>query len=91
MGVPLPNTFKQFMTPLYSSIKRSFCRPHHVLFPAEIPNGKLVIQGKPSNDFHPCMPLSKSVVRSSHDTRDKLLVNFDPTAYFLRDLKCAYR
>uniref|UniRef100_M8B632 Nucleolar protein 6 n=1 Tax=Aegilops tauschii TaxID=37682 RepID=M8B632_AEGTA len=52
--------------------------------------GKLVIQGKPSNDFHPYMPLSKSVVRSLHDTRDKLLVNFDPTAYFLRDLKCAF-
>ncbi|KAF7057819.1 hypothetical protein CFC21_064998 [Triticum aestivum] len=85
-----------FRTPLsnYDAVillhKEKLCRPHHVLFPAEIPNGKLVIQGKPSNDFHPCMPLSKSVVRSLHDTRDKLLVNFDPTAYFLRDLKCAF-
>ncbi|VAI29530.1 unnamed protein product [Triticum turgidum subsp. durum] len=85
-----------FRTPLsnYDAVillhKEKLCRPHHVLFPAEIPNGKLVIQGKPSNDFHPYMPLSKSVVRSLHDTRDKLLVNFDPTAYFLRDLKCAF-
>ncbi|KAM3273556.1 hypothetical protein ACQJBY_043026 [Aegilops geniculata] len=85
-----------FRTPLsnYDAVillrKEKLCRPHHVLFPAEIPNGKFVIQGKPSNDFHPYMPLSKSVVRSLHDTRDKLLVNFDPTACFLRDLKCAF-
>ena len=44
----------------------------------------MVIRGNPSNDFHPYMPLSKSIVGSS---RDKLLVNFDPTACFLRDLK----
>jgi U3 small nucleolar RNA-associated protein 22 len=67
--------------------QEKLCRPHHVLFPAETPNGKLVIKGNPSNDFHPYMQLSTSTVRSS---RDKLLVNFDPTAYFLRDLKCAF-
>jgi hypothetical protein len=46
--------------------------------------GKMVIKGNPSNDFHPYMPLSQSVVRSS---REKLLVNFDPAACFLQDLK----
>ncbi|KAM0914789.1 hypothetical protein ACQ4PT_011270 [Festuca glaucescens] len=83
-----------FQTPLsnYDAVillhQEKLCRPHHVLFPpAETPNGKMVIKGNPSNDFHPYMPLSKSVVRSS---RDKLLVNFDPTACFLRDLKCAF-
>jgi len=47
----------------------------------------LVIWGKPSKDFHPYMPLNKGAVKSLHDARDKLLVNFDPTTYFLRDLK----
>jgi hypothetical protein len=49
--------------------------------------GKMVIRGKPSKDFHPYMPLNKGAVKSLHDARDKLLVNFDPTAYFVRDLK----
>jgi hypothetical protein len=49
--------------------------------------GKMVIWGKPSKDFHPYMPLNKGAVKSLHDARDKLLVNFDPTAYFVRDLK----
>jgi len=66
------------------------CCPSHVLFPAETPNGKLVIWGKPSKDFHPYMPLNKGAVKSLHDARDKLLVNFDPTTYFLRDLKGAF-
>ncbi|KAG2615037.1 hypothetical protein PVAP13_3NG027500 [Panicum virgatum] len=65
------------------------CCPSHVLFPAETPNGKLVIWGKPSKDFHPYMPLNKGAVKSLHDARDKLLVNFDPITYFLRDLKGA--
>ncbi|CAM0950126.1 unnamed protein product [Alopecurus aequalis] len=82
-----------FQTPLsnYDAVillhQEKLCRPHHVLFPAETPNGSLVIMGNPSNDFHPYMPISRSVLKSS---RDKLLVNFDPTAYFLRDLKCAF-
>ncbi|KAG2623176.1 hypothetical protein PVAP13_3KG040362 [Panicum virgatum] len=66
------------------------CCPSHVLFPAETPNGKLVIWGKPSKDFHPYMPLNKGAVKSLHDAREKLLVNFDPTTYFLRDLKGAF-
>ncbi|CAN6335656.1 unnamed protein product [Urochloa humidicola] len=85
-----------FRTPMsnYDAIvllhQEKLCRPHHVLFPAEAPNGKLVIWGKPSKDFHPYMPLHKGAVKSLHDARDKLLVNFDPTTYFLRDLKCAF-
>uniref|UniRef100_J3NBP4 Nucleolar protein 6 n=2 Tax=Oryza brachyantha TaxID=4533 RepID=J3NBP4_ORYBR len=85
-----------FRTPLsnYDAVillhQEKLSRPHHVLFPAETPNGKLVICGKPSKDFHPYMPLNKGVVKSLHDAREKLLVNFDPTTYFLRDLKCAF-
>lgn len=33
------------------------------------------------------MPLNKAAVKNLHDARDKLLVNFDPTTYFVRDLK----
>ncbi|ONM34012.1 hypothetical protein ZEAMMB73_Zm00001d041900 [Zea mays] len=52
--------------------------------------GKLVVWGKPSKDFCPYMPLNKGAVKGLHDAREKLLVNFDPTTYFLRDLKCAF-
>ncbi|KAJ1264900.1 hypothetical protein BS78_08G037300 [Paspalum vaginatum] len=85
-----------FRTPMsnYDAVvllhQEKLCRPRHVLFPAETPNGKLVIWGKPSKDFHPYIPLYKGAVKSLHDARDKLLVNFDPTTYFLRDLKCAF-
>ncbi|KAF0889199.1 hypothetical protein E2562_022458 [Oryza meyeriana var. granulata] len=97
LGQPSQYTWEcVFRTPLsnYDAVvllhQEKLCRPHHVLFPAETPNGKLVICGKPSKDFHPYMPLNKGIVKSLHDARDKLLVNFDPTSYFLRDLKCAF-
>lgn len=48
--------------------------------------GRLVICGKPSKDFNPCMPL-RGAMKSLEDARDKLLVNFDPTTCFLEDLK----
>ncbi|KAK3150553.1 hypothetical protein QOZ80_3AG0234690 [Eleusine coracana subsp. coracana] len=85
-----------FQTPMnnYDAVvllhQEKLCDPQHVLFPAETPNGKLVTWGKPSKDFHSYMPLNKGTVKSLHDARDKLLVNFDPTAYFVRDLKCAF-
>ncbi|KAG8093698.1 hypothetical protein GUJ93_ZPchr0012g20382 [Zizania palustris] len=85
-----------FRTPLsnYDAVillhQEKLCRPHHVLFPAETPNGKLVIRGKPSKDFHPYIPLNRADVKSLHDARDKVLVNFNPTTFFLRDLKCAF-
>uniref|UniRef100_A0A0E0MK29 Nucleolar protein 6 n=1 Tax=Oryza punctata TaxID=4537 RepID=A0A0E0MK29_ORYPU len=85
-----------FRTPLsnYDAVvllhQEKLCRPHQVLFPAETPTGKLVICGKPSKDFHPYMPLNKGVVKSLHDAREKILVNFDPTTYFLRDLKSVF-
>ncbi|CAD6334079.1 unnamed protein product [Miscanthus lutarioriparius] len=51
---------------------------------------ELVVWGKPSKDFCPYTPLNKGAVKGLHDAREKLLVNFDPTTYFLRDLKCAF-
>ncbi|CAD6334060.1 unnamed protein product [Miscanthus lutarioriparius] len=85
-----------FRTPMsnYDAVillhQEKLCCPHHVLFPAETPDGKLVVWGKPSKDFCPYMPLNKGAVKGLHDAREKLLVNFDPTTYFLRDLKCAF-
>lgn len=85
-----------FRTPMsnYDAVillhQEKLCCPHHVLFPAENPDGKLVVWGKPSKDFCPYMPLNKGAVKGLHDAREKLLVNFDPTTYFLRDLKCAF-
>ncbi|XP_062202451.1 uncharacterized protein LOC133904855 isoform X2 [Phragmites australis] len=85
-----------FRTPMsnYDAVvllhQEKLCRPHHVLFPSETPNGKLVIWGKPSKDFHPYMSLNKGAAKSMHDARDKLLVNFDPTTYFLQDVKCTF-
>ncbi|XP_066359298.1 uncharacterized protein [Miscanthus floridulus] len=85
-----------FRTPMsnYDAVillhREKLCCPHHVLFPAETPDGKLVVWGKPSKDFRPYMPLNKGAVKGLHDARDKLLVNFDPTTYFLRDLKCEF-
>ncbi|PKA50392.1 hypothetical protein AXF42_Ash013481 [Apostasia shenzhenica] len=60
--------------------------PHRLLFPTAISHGKTVIQGKASKDFHPLMELS-GAAQSFDDARSKLLVNFDPTRFFLEDLK----
>ncbi|XP_008790387.2 nucleolar protein 6 [Phoenix dactylifera] len=60
--------------------------PRRLLFPAEINNGKHVIWGKASKDFHPYMPLG-GALKSLEDARNKLLVNFDPIRYLFEDLK----
>ncbi|XP_020099122.1 nucleolar protein 6 isoform X1 [Ananas comosus] len=81
-----------FRTPLnnYDAVvllhRDKLSRPRHLLFPAEVQSGKLVICGKPSKAFNPYMPL-RGAVKSLEDARDKLLVNFDPTTCFLEDLK----
>lgn len=59
--------------------------PHHLLFPAVVDFGKLVICGKASNLFHPYTTLNG--VQSLEEARNKLMVGFDPTRCFLEDLK----
>ncbi|XP_078173344.1 nucleolar protein isoform X1 [Carex rostrata] len=64
-------------------------QPQHLLFPSQQPKGKLVTWGKPSKDFNCYLPL-KGGTKSLMEARDKILVNFDPTRYFLRDLQSEF-
>lgn len=48
--------------------------------------GKHILQGKQSKDFDPFIRLG-GAAQSVEDARSKLLVNFDPTMFFLEDLK----
>ncbi|KAJ1692881.1 hypothetical protein LUZ63_009579 [Rhynchospora breviuscula] len=64
-------------------------QPQHLLFPSEQPKGKLVTWGKPSKDFNCYVPL-KGGTESLMEVRDKILVNFDPTQYFLHDLQSQF-
>ncbi|XP_042444358.1 nucleolar protein 6-like isoform X1 [Zingiber officinale] len=59
--------------------------PQHLLFPAVVDFGKLVICGKASNLFLPYTTLDG--VQSLEEARNKLMVGFDPTRCFLEDLK----
>ncbi|XP_042442836.1 nucleolar protein 6-like [Zingiber officinale] len=59
--------------------------PQHLLFPAVVDFGKLVICGKASNLFLPYTTLDG--VQSLEEARNKLMVGFDPTRCFLQDLK----
>lgn len=60
--------------------------PQRLLFPAEVNHGKHVIRGKASKHFQPYTVLGNGL-KSLEDARSKLLVDFDPTRYFLEDLK----
>ncbi|KAI0493308.1 hypothetical protein KFK09_027585 [Dendrobium nobile] len=60
--------------------------PQRLLFPSSISHGKHVIQGKAGEDFNPFIQLGGGAAQSFEDARSKLLVNFDPTLFFLEDL-----
>ncbi|KAG0485396.1 hypothetical protein HPP92_009475 [Vanilla planifolia] len=60
--------------------------PRRLLFPNEISLGKQIIQEKASKEFKPFLELD-NIVECSDDARSKLLVNFDPSRFFLLDLK----
>ncbi|ONK58586.1 uncharacterized protein A4U43_C09F14590 [Asparagus officinalis] len=81
-----------FRTPLnkYDAIvllhRDKLSYPQRLLFPAEVNHGKHVIWGKANKDFQPYMTL-RNALRSLEDARNGLLVDFDPTRYFLEDLK----
>ncbi|KAJ3674070.1 hypothetical protein LUZ60_006062 [Juncus effusus] len=93
-GAPGPFNWECiFKTPLnnYDAVvilhSDKLARPHHLLFPSDPPNGnKLITWGKPSKEFHSYQTL-RGGTESSESLRERLLVNFDPTNYFLRDLK----
>ncbi|XP_068637494.1 uncharacterized protein [Aristolochia californica] len=57
-----------------------------LLFPAEINQGKCVVQGKASKGFQSSLSLGNSNY-TLEEARKKLLVNFDPLRCFVEDLK----
>ncbi|KAJ0961338.1 hypothetical protein J5N97_000600 [Dioscorea zingiberensis] len=59
--------------------------PHQVLFPTDMNQGKHVIWGNASNDFHAYISLGGSI-KSLEDARDRLMINFDPTRCLLEDI-----
>lgn len=62
------------------------CYPQRLLFPTEVDHGKHVIKGKASKEFYPYMAFGNAL-QSLEEARTKLMVDFDPTNYFLEDLK----
>ncbi|KAK1287468.1 hypothetical protein QJS10_CPB19g00575 [Acorus calamus] len=84
-----------FRTPLnnYDAVillhKEKLPFPQRLLFPAEMNQGKKVIQGKASKDFQPYMSVWRTN-ESLEEARNKLMVNFDPTRCFLEDLQTEF-
>ncbi|KAK1324081.1 hypothetical protein QJS10_CPA02g01160 [Acorus calamus] len=84
-----------FRTPLnnYDAVillhKEKLPFPQRLLFPAEMTQGKKVIQGKASKDFQPYMSVWRTN-ESLEEARNKLMVNFDPTRCFLEDLQTEF-
>ncbi|XP_010533807.1 PREDICTED: nucleolar protein 6 [Tarenaya hassleriana] len=60
--------------------------PQRLLFPSELNQGKHVARGKASNAFHPFL-LHRDSKRSPGELKDKLMVNFEPTECFVRELQ----
>ncbi|KAJ6849210.1 nucleolar protein 6-like [Iris pallida] len=64
------------------------CYPQRLLFPTGVDHGKQVIQGKTSKEFYPYMAFGNAL-KSLEEAKTKLMVDFDPTNYFLEDLKAS--
>ncbi|KAJ7944284.1 Nucleolar protein 6 [Quillaja saponaria] len=60
--------------------------PQRLLFPSEVAYGKHVATGNPSKAFHPFL-LPGDLKGSPEELRNKLLVDFDPLNFFVRDLE----
>ncbi|XP_058112388.1 uncharacterized protein LOC131255639 isoform X1 [Magnolia sinica] len=81
-----------FRTPLnnYDAVillhKDKLPYPQRLLFLSEMNQGRRVIQGNASKDFHPYISLVNKQ-QSFEEIRNKLMVNFDPTSCFVEDLK----
>ncbi|KAL6005249.1 hypothetical protein ACLOJK_005811 [Asimina triloba] len=60
--------------------------PQRLLFSSEMNQGRCVVQGNASKDFHPYISLVNRQQRFE-EMRNKLMVNFDPTRCFVEDLK----
>ncbi|XLR10635.1 hypothetical protein S83_038573 [Arachis hypogaea] len=81
-----------FRTPLnnYDAIillhKDKLPYPQRLLFPSEADNGKLIARGHASKSFQPFL-LPKDLKGKPAALKNKLLIDFDPSRFFVRDLE----
>ncbi|KAL3039003.1 hypothetical protein AAZX31_01G163500 [Glycine max] len=81
-----------FRTPLnnYDAViflhKDKLPYPQRLLFPSEVNHGTHVAEGQASKCFQPFL-LPKDLKGRPEELRNKLLVDFDPSKCFIRDLK----
>ncbi|KAK8923513.1 hypothetical protein KSP39_PZI019873 [Platanthera zijinensis] len=61
--------------------------PHHLLFPSTISHGRPVIHGSASKDFQSFIEQHDGGSAQRFVDASQLLVNFDPTRFFLENLK----
>ncbi|XP_059623649.1 uncharacterized protein LOC132266698 [Cornus florida] len=69
--------------------------PQRLLFPSEMNQGRHVVRGNASKNFHPfILPVgtngSLEELRSLEELKDKLMVDFDPQRYFVGDLEASF-
>ncbi|XP_028775663.1 nucleolar protein 6 isoform X2 [Neltuma alba] len=60
--------------------------PQRLLFPSEVAHGKLVVRGHASKCFQPVL-LPRDLKGRPEEVKSKLLVDFDPLRFFIRDLE----
>ncbi|XP_061342356.1 uncharacterized protein LOC133288574 isoform X3 [Gastrolobium bilobum] len=81
-----------FRTPLtnYDAIillhKDKLPYPHRLLFTSEVDHGTHVARGHASKCFQPFL-LPRDLKGKSEELKNKLLVDFDPSRFFIRDLE----
>ncbi|CAJ1930137.1 unnamed protein product [Sphenostylis stenocarpa] len=83
-----------FRTPLnnYDAViilhKDKLPYPQRLLFPSDVNHGTHVAEGQPSKCFQPFL-LPKDLKGRPEELKNKLLVDFDPSKCFIRDLKAS--
>ncbi|KAK7406701.1 hypothetical protein VNO78_08331 [Psophocarpus tetragonolobus] len=81
-----------FRTPLnnYDAViilhKDKLPYPQRLLFTSEVDHGSRVAEGRSSNCFQPFL-LPKDLKGRPEELKNKLLIDFDPSKFFIRDLK----
>ncbi|MED6181320.1 hypothetical protein PIB30_018258 [Stylosanthes scabra] len=82
-----------FRTPLsnYDAIillhKDKLPYPQRLLFPSEADNGKIIARGNPSKSFQPFLLPKDLKNKPAEALKNKLLIDFDPSRFFIRDLE----
>ncbi|MED6181174.1 hypothetical protein PIB30_017149, partial [Stylosanthes scabra] len=61
--------------------------PQRLLFPSEADNGKIIARGNPSKSFQPFLLPKDLKNKPAEALKNKLLIDFDPSRFFIRDLE----